>query len=233
MRNQWLKSIQSGLMPPVCVLCGDPGHGDLDLCAPCRHELPRHTATCPRCGAALGAQSALASLCGGCLRNPPPFQRVWAPLVYAPPVDHLIQGLKFHGRLELARLLGSLLATWLKPRLDSLPDRVVPVPLHPSRLRERGFNQAVELGREICRALGIAMDTCSCRRRRATAPQSTLAAHERATNIKGAFEVKGRVHGTVAIIDDVMTTGNTVAELARCLLAAGASQVEIWVCART
>lgn len=220
--------------PPVCVLCGDPGQDGLDLCRPCRLDLPLQGHACPRCGMALGAASTAATLCGTCQRHPPPYDRVLAPFRYDTPLDHLIHRLKYHGRLEQARLLGDLMALWLEQHLDSLPARVIPVPLHPTRLRARGFNQAVELARRVCKRLELPLDTHSCQRQRATLPQSELAdARARARNIKGAFAVRGEMPETVAIVDDVMTTGNTVGELAKGLRAAGASYIEVWTCART
>lgn len=231
MIDGWLKI---NLFSPVCVLCGDPGENGLDLCRPCRLDLPLQTHACPRCGVLLGGPSTSEALCGSCQQHPPPYDRVLTPFGYRSPLDHIIQGLKFHGRLEQARLLGDLMAMWLEQHLDSRPERVIPVPLHPTRLRARGFNQAVELARRVCDRLGLPLDTESCRRQRATPPQSEMAdARERARNIKGAFVVRGEMHGSVAILDDVMTTGNTVGELARCLRAAGATYIEVWTCART
>jgi len=231
---RWIDINRFQLFPPVCVLCGDPGHDGLDLCSPCRHDLPRHIHACPRCGVTIHSPSTPESSCGACQQHPPPYDRVLAPFRYDTPLDHLIHRLKYCGRLEQARLLGDLMAHWLEQHLDAFPDRVIPVPLHPTRLRQRGFNQAVELARRVCKRLELPLDTQSCRRQRATPPQSEMAdARERARNIKGAFAVRGEVRGSVAILDDVMTTGSTVGELAKCLRAAGATRIEVWACART
>ena len=227
-------NINRFLFPSVCALCGDPGTDGLDLCAPCRHDLPLQLHTCPRCGVALSSPSTPDTFCGTCQLHPPPYDRVLAPFRYDTPLDHLIHRLKYSGRLEQARLLGDLLAHWLEQHLDAFPDRVIPVPLHPTRLRQRGFNQAVELARRVCKRLELPLDTQSCRRQRATPPQSEMAdARERARNIKGAFAVRGEVRGSVVIVDDVMTTGSTVGELAKCLRAAGAARIEVWAVART
>lgn len=234
MINRWSNISLSRLFPPVCVLCGDPGVDGMDLCRPCRLDLPLQTHTCPHCGIALAAESVATAPCGSCQQRPPPYDRVLAPFRYASPLDHLIHRLKYHGRLEQARLLGDLMAHWLELQLDTLPDRVIPVPLHPARLRQRGFNQAVELARRVCHRLQLPLDTQSCHRQKATLPQSEMAdARARARNIKGAFLVRGEIRGTVAILDDVMTTGSTVGELAKCLRAAGATRIEVWACART
>jgi ComF family protein len=154
--------------------------------------------------------------------------------VYQAPIDSIVQGLKFHGRLSHARLLGVLLADHLRHSHCRKPHLIVPVPLHVSRLRQRGFNQAVEIARPVARSLSIDLDIHCCRRTKPTDAQSTLAVKERRHNIKGAFAVNRVFHGeSIAVIDDVMTTGHTVAEMARMLLRAGAGQVDVWVCART
>lgn len=229
--NKWTKIIQSALLPPVCVLCGDVGDAGLDLCRGCRQELPQPRSSCARCAEPLSI-GALEALCGRCQVNPPAFERAQALFAYQAPVDHLLQGLKFDGRLEMARLLGTLMGRWLTAGIDELPDVLVPVPLHASRLRERGFNQALELARPIARQLGIPLDLHSCRRLRATGSQLELSRKARIRNVKGAFEVLRPLQGRVAVIDDVMTTGSTASELARVLLKAGADSVQVWVCAR-
>lgn len=234
MRNQWTKFSQlfvSGILPSTCVLCGAEGHGTQDICLPCQQTLPRSLQNCVRCGIPLPTSS-LEALCGQCLQHPPPFERVLSPFRYESPMDHLVQQLKYSGRLEMARLLGHLMAQWLAPRLDALPDVIIPVPLHPRRLRERGFNQAQEMARPIARQLGLPIDTKTCRRTRFTTPQFGLSAKERAKNVKNAFQIEGAAARHVALVDDVMTTGQTVRELAKVLRKAGAEEIEVWVCAR-
>jgi ComF family protein len=160
------------------------------------------------------------------------FERCLAPFTYRAPLDHLLLGLKFNGRLAPARVLGELMAQWLAAVVDIPPDHLIPVPLHAARLRERGFNQAVELARPIARQFGLPLNLDGVRRVVATSPQSDLSRKARLKNIKGAFEVSRPLSGQVVIVDDVMTTGSTAHELAQTLLAAGAEQVEVWVCAR-
>lgn len=237
---KWLNNIHSRLhltlMPPVCVLCGDPGTRDdylpIDLCSPCQADLPRLVSACARCAEPLTGNLAMEALCGQCQINPPAFNRCMAMLAYHPPVDHLIQSVKFNNRLELAQLLGHLMGRWLSRVLDTKPDVLLPVPLHKHRLRERGFNQATEIAKPVARQLGCSLDITSCRRTRTTAPQSELSRKDRINNMRGAFEIMKPVTGHVAIIDDVMTTGSTAHELAKVLLKAGADSVDVWVCAR-
>jgi ComF family protein len=227
---QWLKHVQRSLFPATCVLCGCDAAGELDLCAACRAELPRVLRPCPRCGLPLATDAE--SECGACVTNPPAFSRTVVPFRYDDPVKHLIHALKFNQKLYVARVLGELMAEQCAQE-GARPDLIIPVPLHPARLRERGFNQALELARPIAAHLHIPINVHACQRTRRTAAQSDLPAEQRAKNIKGAFELKEQLQvRRVAIVDDVMTTGATVDELARTLIANGVGDVHIWVCAR-
>lgn len=214
------------------MLCGEWGDAGLDLCRACRLDLPLTVTACEHCAIPLPAVHHAGSVCGACQAEPPSFKRCLAAFAYAAPLDHLLVDLKFNGRLALARSLGKLMADWLACHIDGLPDSIMPVPLHPARLRERGFNQSLELARPVARRLGLSLDIHSCQRVRNTSPQAELSARHRHSNIKGAFGVKGKVKGRIAIVDDVMTTGSTVQEMTRTLLDAGAAEVEVWVCAR-
>ncbi|MDE2088388.1 MAG: ComF family protein [Gammaproteobacteria bacterium] len=233
MVNKCTKIVQSWFYPAVCALCGATGDDGLDLCAACRGDLPYNTVACSRCALPLTGSVASDALCGHCLRHPPAYQRTLAPFRYAPPLDYLLQRLKFNGKLIHARLLGTLMAEYLAQRLSLLPERIIPVPLHRARLSECGFNQALELARPIARRLGVALDHTICERLRATAAQSRLPAAQRRANVRNAFRVRGAITARhVAIVDDVVTTGNTVNELARALRKAGVQTVEIWACGR-
>ncbi len=214
------------------MLCGDKGSNGRDLCDACQHDLPHAEVSCHRCAIPLPSGHGTGTICGACQTNPPAFRRCLAPFAYGAPLDHLLIDLKFNGKLSVARTLGELQADWLAKHIDEQPDCIMPVPLHPARLRERGFNQSLELARPIARRLALPLDTRSCQRQRNTSPQADLSAKHRHSNIKGAFETRGAVKGHIAIIDDVMTTGSTAEEIARTLLAAGAQAVDIWVCAR-
>jgi ComF family protein len=155
-----------------------------------------------------------------------------AAFAYAFPVDKLIQALKFNERL----ILVNYLADALVKRANSMPDRLVALPLHPTRLRERGFNQSLLLAQRIAQRMNIPLLSSLCERVRNTPPQSTLPWKERDKNMRQAFictpnaDVRGK---HVAIVDDVMTTGASIGELARALKQAGASEVSAWVVART
>ncbi len=237
--NQWMKIIQfrmaAILLPPVCILCGAAGvmnnQRNRDLCLACQQSLPWAGSQCVRCALPLSAM-AIEALCGRCQTQPPAFETCLSPFHYQAPLDHLLRGLKFNGRLPQARLLGELMTQWLASVVEVPPEQIIPVPLHATRLRERGFNQAMELARPIARYFDVPLNLHGVRRTRATPPQSDLSRKERLKNIQGVFEVMQPMSGSVVIIDDVMTTGSTAHELAAALLNAGAEQVEVWVCAR-
>jgi ComF family protein len=216
-----------GSLPGQCSICRDWGRGA--LCAACRE---RYAATRPRCERCAIAVPAGQTVCGECLRESPPFERTIAALDYDLPWSALIARFKFHGGIELAPLFASLLrdAAGGQPA----PDLLLPAPLSDARLRERGFNQSWE----IARRLGRNADARLLLRIRDTPHQIDLPLERRASNVREAFaveplrraELAGR---SVVVVDDVMTTGATAAEMARTLLQAGASRVQLWVLART
>jgi ComF family protein len=225
----WLKNSLDRLLPAVCRLCGDDGQSGRELCAACQYELPWIASGCRQCGRGLPASAAEAH-CGRCLRRPPAFDAVVAPLHYAPPVDRLIHGFKFRGDLAAGRLLADLLA---ERAAGARPRVLLPVPLHARRLRQRGFNQALELARQIGRQLRLPVAPALLARERDTPPQHEMDAKARRRNVRGAFRVTGPLPAAdVAIVDDVLTTGHTVGEIARVLKRAGARRVEVWVVAR-
>ena len=196
-------------------------------------ELPWLTSGCHQCAQPVTAL-APGNRCGACQRRPPAFDATTALFHYRPPVDYLLKRLKFASDLSIAPLLGSLLARQLGLRQTPLPGLLVPVPLHHSRVRERGFNQATELARALGKQLHIPMAQRLCRRQRRTEAQSRLPPAARRLNLRNAFTVSGAPDNRhIAIIDDVMTTGHTANELARVLKQAGAECIEVWVIARS
>lgn len=225
--NYWTKIAQH-LLPGMCVLCASRAARS-NLCERCRDDLPYlPRERCPRCAAATHG----AMVCGACLAHPPAFDQVIAPCVYADPLDRLIQSFKYSGHLAIAPLLADVMLAEIP--VDSSPDLVVAMPLSAERLRERGFNQSLEIARLIAAARNLPLNIDACRRVLHTAPQSALAWDERAKNIRGAFVCMEDVHGrSVAVVDDVLTTGATLNELARVLRQCGATQVTGWVAART
>ena len=231
--NNWLMNIQDWLLPRLCPACGDPAGPGRKLCPGCEQSLPNLLHACPRCAIPYEHPDAQGE-CGTCQKRPPAFAHTLALYRYAPPVDHFIRELKFHQQLGLAHLLGERLAQRLM-RETRRPDLILPVPLHGARLRERGYNQALEIARPVARALNTPLDFGSLVRVRATVPQTGMTLAARRKNLRGAFawragsDVKNL---RVALVDDVMTTGSTVQAAAQCLRSAGAMQVDIWVIAR-
>ena len=228
-RRSW-RSIGGWLLPATCLVCGAKGEHGQDLCALCRRQLAINRCGCPRCGIPLAEPAAE---CGRCLRRPPAFDSTLAPLVYGFPVDRLLPRFKFHGDLAAGRLLADTLSTAASAAPGARPAALIPVPLHRERLRERGYNQALELARPTSRRLGIPLLLDSLERVRSTRAQSELGALERRRNVRGAFVVCARkIPDHVALVDDVMTTGATLAECARVLKRAGVGRVDVWVVAR-
>lgn len=209
-----------------CLLCGALSHDGV-WCTACNHDLPRLTAAhCPICA----LPTVHGETCGHCLKKMPPFDHTVAAFTYDFPIDKLIGALKFNERLNLVNSLADALATQIEFRADCL----VAMPLHPMRLRERGFNQSLLLARRIARSLNIPLLVNACQRTRNTTPQSTLPWKERDKNMRDAFSCSTDFEGKhVAIVDDVLTTGASVGELAKVLRHHGAKEISAWVVART
>lgn len=170
--------------------------------------------------------------CGDCLRRSPALTHTRAVFIYGFPLDRLIPRFKFHRDLAAGRLMAELMASALES--TSRPDAIVPVPLHARRMRERGYDQALELARPLAAALGLPLRSDLLQRVRATAPQSELDAGQRQRNLAKAFAARNEATPLrhVALVDDVMTTGATVEAAARALRGAGVQRVDAWVCAR-
>jgi ComF family protein len=220
-------------LPQRCELCVARTAGSL-LCDACAAGLPRVAAACPVC--ALPSHDGAA--CGACLRDPPPFAATVAALVYAFPTDRLLQRIKYGGRLALADWAGATLAVAaggaLAVRVPAeRPDRIVALPLSAPRQRERGFNQAREIALRVAHATAIPL-TAPLMRNSGGPPQAALPWAERRSNVRGAFALRADVRGArIALVDDVMTTGATLAEAASTLARGGATRIECWVVART
>lgn len=214
--------------PARCLYC-ETATAETVLCSACTARLPWNHLACPGC--ALPQRHA--ARCGDCLRQPRPFDRAYCAFTLDAPVRGAIHSLKYEARFQAARALAQGMAAALRARPEPLPEVLVPVPLHPRRLMHRGYNQALELARVLSATLGVPVQAQAARRRRATPDQIGMSAIQRRRNLRGAFactaELKGR---HVALLDDVMTTGATLSELARAARQAGAARVEAWALAR-
>ncbi|UXI68166.1 ComF family protein [Tahibacter amnicola] len=215
-------------LPSRCVLCGDRGAPSQDLCTGCRRDFTPNHRACTRCAIPLESGN---GVCGPCLKRPPPYDAAWAPFVYAAPLDQLLTRFKFSGDLACGRVLAETMAA--VPPGDR-PEALVPVPLHRQRLRERGFNQSLELARHLGQTLGIPVLAGGLDRIRETPAQAGLAALARRRNLRGAFAPAAglRWPAHVALVDDVMTTGSTLAACAGALRTAGVARVSAWALAR-
>lgn len=214
------------LFRPACAVCSlSPG----PICVDCEADFfPAGRRRCGLCAIRLHGDDLV---CGRCLASPPSFHRATALADYAPPVDAMVMALKFKARLELAAVFGDLLAHRIAVTGNAL---VVPVPLAFERQSERGFNQSLQIARALCRTSGARLGADVVRRIRHAPPQQTLALDARRRNVRGAFEVTGDVRDRdVLVVDDVMTSGSTMDEIARLLASAGAARVHALVVART
>ncbi len=214
------------LLTQDCLLCADVSERDI-LCHACAAELPRlPQERCPCC--ALPTPNG--EICGRCLANPPHYDSTQSAFAYDFPLDKLVQSFKYGHQLALAGFLGQQIAA-LAGGIEA--DLIIPLPLHPNRLRERGFNQALELARPVSRATSLPIDTGSCKRVRHTPAQAELPWRERVKNIRGAFHCTADFSGKrLLLIDDVMTTGASIDECARTLKLHGAASVSVLVVAR-
>lgn len=216
---------RDALLPGSCLLCKADSHA-MPLCAACASELPLPpSALCPQCA----EPTTHGERCGACLKAPPHFDHTVTLFRYDFPVDQIIHALKYHHELAVAPWLGARLAE----RLPAAGQYLMPLPLHPDRMRDRGFNQSMEIARALGKALNLPVDCSSLSRQRATPPQADLLPGERHKNVRGAFACATDLIGRhIVLIDDVMTTGATVNECARVLKLHGAAEVTVAVAAR-
>lgn len=220
-------------LPSQCEVCRGWSGGP--LCADCTRRFSPPAPRCRHCALRVGTGAAV---CGGCLRDPPPFEHTFCVADYAFPWDRLIAACKFNGRAELAALLAERLDVALRDAGAPQPDLIVPVPLAPARLAERGYNQAWEIARRLARHIKVPAGADVLQRALDTPHQADLTRAQRLVNQRGAFTVppsrRARLAGRrIALVDDVLTTGATAREAAGALLRAGAAAVDVWVVART
>ena len=216
-----------------CHLCHAPASDGQLLCGPCYDSLPHLRHSCPSCALPLTEQTPTQGLCGECLAEPPAFDRTLAPLCYRHPVNELISRFKYRQTLSDGNLLARLLARHVQQQA-SQAQLLLPMPLHPARLRLRGYNQAAELARVLSRITGIPWDPHLLRRGHEGPSQREARRSERLRNVRSAFVCASqRLPQRVAIIDDVITTGATARAAAASVRQAGANWVEIWAIART
>lgn len=222
------------LLPPACLLCGQPLTSKKPFCSTClAGMMPLGPAHCPCCAQPYPTGSSN-HLCGTCLRRPPAFSVVHAARIYQGVTKEAILRLKYRNQLTLAKPLGQFLGqAVIQGREAFLPHCIVPVPLHPRRLRKRGYNQACEIARPLARQLEVPLDIRLLQRIRHTPPQQELPAASRRSNLRNAFTLtSSAAELSILLVDDVMTTGETVRECSRTLRAGGATEVQVAVFGR-
>ena len=225
MQRGW-NGLLNAVLPQDCLLCGQADADDL-LCQACLADLPRLPSEhCPVCA----LQTPGSNVCGECLRHSPHFDATYATFAYAFPIDQLVQAFKYGHQLALSRLF----SRHMIDALDIKADVMIAMPLSKERLRQRGFNQAVEIARPLAKSRKLDIDLHVARRVTDTVAQASLPWKERRANIRHAFECRADLSGkSVVVVDDVMTTGATLDEFARTLKLHGAAHITNLVFART
>lgn len=223
------------LIPRHCLFCLEKTHSDSELCQGCIDTLSVNHYCCQRCANPLEATiTQVIGLCGNCLSHDYYYDRVYSPYLYSDVLSYLIRKFKYQNKIHYARVLSQLFtAQTISLRRLQLPQAFIPVPMHPRRLRQRGFNQALELGRCFARHHQLPLDYTSLLRQRDTSVQAGLQARARQKNVRHAFALKQPLnYQHIALVDDVMTTGSTVNEAARELKRHGITRVDVWTIAR-
>lgn len=225
--RQKLAQLYSNLTTTHCLLCGAVDN-DSCLCTDCINNLPRLRHSCPRCAMPLQDNT----LCGQCLNHPPEQNTSLSLFIYKSPIDRLIADFKYHDKLFLSRFFAGQIAKQVESR--PLPQLLIPIPLHPRRLRQRGYNQSLELAKSLSKRLAIPVCSKSLIRITDSLPQSSLPYKKRKQNVQQAFKMDNSLLPShIALIDDVLTTGNTANVAAKTLRKVGVNNIELWTIART
>jgi ComF family protein len=228
------------LLPSSCVLCDCSVSRAISLCKSCEEGLPILINACKQCGLPLDTANENNAVCGHCLDASTSVDYTMCLYHYQSPLDYLITTLKYKQQLSHAAILGYLLLDKLKQQpIKDLPDCIIPVPLHKNRLVKRGFNQSLEIARPVSQYFNIPIDLKCIIRKKQTSAQADLNATQRKKNVKGCFELSSKASSRtpvnyrhVVIIDDVVTTGSTINEMAKQLKRSGVERVDVWSIAR-
>ncbi|WP_439405883.1 ComF family protein [Legionella bozemanae] len=229
MRQKIWSLTQSLRLYSICVLCNQFHHSKMAICTPCIEFMTRLGPACRYCAYPLPDTYLL--VCGRCIKKTPYFDRTLINYVFEEPLRNLLHQFKYHNGLYLGSFLSELMSHSL-PKNENMPQCLIPVPMHPQRIKLRGFNQAAVLVRLLAKKLQLPYDLTSCQKILNTEPQASLDGEQRQKNLRHAFKVKKIPWHHVAIVDDLLTTGSTANELARALKKSGVKKVDVWCCAR-
>ena len=230
--NKLGSQIATMIYPWLCSVCG--GRGDKSgICVACKSHLPWcQGILCSVCGLPLSGHRDANLVCGECQKSPPDFDHLNAVLWYQSPIDKLITDYKYFSHWENAHTLVELVKSSFVANAQS--GLIIPVPSHPVRIRQRGFNAVYELIKQLKSQVKFDYDLQSVCRRHNTEIQTGKLKGQRRKNVKGAFKIiKPILSEHVILFDEVVTTGATVNELSRCLKKSGVKQVSVWAIART
>jgi len=217
------------LIPHTCYLCNDYHKSANALCASCNALFTPLEHACAICALPLSASPF--QICGHCIQKKPYFDRAIAPIAFNTVLRTLLHAFKYHNQLYLTTFFANLILQHLPE--DALDTQcLIPVPIHMTRMRQRGFNQAVLLTKLLAKKLQKKYDLRHCKKIVSTEPQAELNVYDRQKNLNHSFKVHPLPYQHVTIIDDVITTGSTVNELAKTLKKSGVTKVDVWCCAR-
>lgn len=229
--RQKLRSITQSLsLPAICILCNQFHKGQFAVCKECINMFMPLENACVYCAFPLFERSYL--ICGKCIKSPPCFDNTYISYTFEEPLRSLLHQFKYHNGLYLCSFLSHLIIKSLSDSYN-LPECLIPVPMHPDKLKLRGFNQAALLTKQIAKTLNLPYDLHSCQKIINTVAQAQLDGEQRKKNLRGAFQMKSNPYQHIALIDDLLTTGSTANEIARILKKSGIKKVDVWCCART
>lgn len=217
----------------TCLFCqAKPQHPDLGLCLACEAQLPHTTNSCQRCGTELTINLAA---CGRCLENSSIMDKTVVALRYQDSAQQLLTQFKFHQHLPSGTILARMLAKKIQASYINqfLPEIIIPTPIHTKRLRERGFNQSYFISQQLARVLNLPIDQTILTRIKNSRPQSSVDAKDRKKNVRGAFSLQKHSYQHIAIVDDVITTGNTISELCQLVRSETQVKIHVWACCKT
>ena len=229
MRHKMASISQRLRLPAICSLCNQYHRGRLAICVECLQHIKPIGPACYHCASPLPEGDFL--ICGHCCKNKPYVDQVIAAYHFEEPLRTLLHEFKYHEGLYLCSFLATLIANAIPPAAKNT-QCLIPVPMHPKRLCQRGFNQAAELTKQLGHSLKLPYDLSLCKKITNTAPQASLNADQRRKNLQNAFSAGLLPYQHVTIVDDLLTTGSTVNELAKILKKQGVVQVDVWCCAR-